>query len=126
MILKARRRNGSERRRVGDGVVHVQQEQASELRRFLLLLQLLLDERLLRQRLGLVLEALPDEAQQVQVRLLRRHAPQFEHGVEVRQARVVVQVLPARCLACSALACSPPIAASPTMGGSLSWQRTSP
>ena len=97
--------------RVGDGGVHVQQEQLPKPGRFLLPLQLLLEERLLGPRLGFVLElpgvvarridqgvgelaeALPDEAQQVQVRLLGLHAPQLEHGVEVRQTRVVVQVL---------------------------------
>lgn len=100
---------GAERRHVGEGIVDVQQQETADPGRLLPTLDQLLDECLRGQLVAFVLNplhvlaqrideavsklpvALPCETQQLQVCLLRVHAPQVIDGVKVRQARVLVQ-----------------------------------
>ena len=101
----------AERRRIGHAVVHVQRQQAANLRRFLMASQLFGDKGLFRTRAALVLKffhveghrvdqvvgelpvTYPGIAQQVEPGLLRLQVAQVMDGIEVRQARVVQQVL---------------------------------
>ena len=112
MIVYALLAHVAERRGVGHRVIDIEQQQAADLRRFLLpVAPVRRRSACLPRRLALVFQllhvvaegvdqivgelpvALPSVAQQVQMGLLGLEAAQVVDGIEVRQARVVEQVL---------------------------------